>query len=129
MYGLSELKSRIIDALKHVYDPEIPINVWDLGLIYRLEVSDDGKVFVRLTLTSPTCPVAGQIISNIVQTIQSIPGVKDVDAELVFDPPWNLTMVTPEGRELLKQIYGRDIVEEYIKGQSSEEEGVKDASV
>ncbi len=124
---MSELKSRIIDALKQVYDPEIPINVWDLGLIYKLEVSGDGKVFVRLTLTSPTCPVAGQVISNIVQTIQLIPGVKDVDAELVFDPPWNLTMVTPEGRELLKQIYGRDIVEEYIKEQSSKEEGAKDA--
>ena len=124
---MSELKSRIIDALKQVYDPEIPINVWDLGLIYKLEVSGDGKVFVRLTLTSPTCPVAGQVISNIVQTIQLIPGVKDVDAELVFDPPWNLTMVTPEGRELLEQIYGRDIVEEYIKEQSSKEEGAKDA--
>lgn len=124
---MSELKSRIIDALKQVYDPEIPINVWDLGLIYKLEVSGDGKVFVRLTLTSPTCPVAGQVISNIVQTIQLIPGVKDVDAELVFDPPWNLTMVTPEGRELLKQIYGRDIVEEYIKEQSSKEEVAKDA--
>lgn len=128
MHVLSRLRDKIIEALKQVYDPEIPVNVWDLGLIYKLDVSDDGKVFVRLTLTSPTCPVAGQVISNIVQTIQSIPGVKDVDAELVFDPPWNLTMVKPEGRKLLKQIYGRDIVEEYIKEQTGEKEGVKDAS-
>jgi len=128
VHVLSRLRDKIIEALKQVYDPEIPVNVWDLGLIYKLDVSDDGKVFVRLTLTSPTCPVAGQVISNIVQTIQSIPGVKDVDAELVFDPPWNLTMVKPEGRKLLKQIYGRDIVEEYIKEQTGEKEGVKDAS-
>jgi len=117
---LKGLRNKIVEALKKVYDPEIPINVWDLGLIYELKVSDEGKVFIRLTLTSPTCPVAGQVIANIVQTVQAIPGVNDVDAELVFEPPWDLTRVTSEGREALKQIYGRDIVEEYSKGESSE---------
>ena len=124
MYVLKELKSKIVDALKQVYDPEIPVNVWDLGLIYKLKVSKDGKVFIRLTLTSPACPVAGQIITNIVQTVQAIPGVKNVDAELVFDPPWDLSKVTAEGREVLKQVYGHDIVEEYIKEQESEGRGL-----
>ena len=113
----NELRSKIIDALKNVYDPEISINVWDLGLIYELKVTSDGRVYLKMTLTTPSCPVAGQIITNVMEAVREVEGVKDVDAELVFDPPWDPTKITKEGREMYKQLYGRDIIEEYIKQQ------------
>ena len=112
---MNSLKDKIIEVLKQVYDPEIPVDVWDLGLIYDLKVVDDGKVYIKLTLTSPTCPIAGQVIFNVTQAIQALPEVKEVNAELVFNPPWDLSRVKPEGREILKKLYGYDVVKEYIK--------------
>ena len=83
-----EIKRTVIEeVLKKVIDPEIPISVWDLGLVYDLDVTDDGVVKIRMTLTSPACPVAGQILWQIVNMAKQIPGVKDVDLDLTFDPP------------------------------------------
>ncbi|MCD6324445.1 MAG: DUF59 domain-containing protein [Desulfurococcales archaeon] len=118
-----ELRQRIIEALKKVYDPEIPVSVWDLGLIYELKINEEGFVYIKMTLTSPGCPVAGQIITGVIEAVSSVQGVRDVDAELVFDPPWSPDMVTPEGREELKKIYGYDVVEEYLRKEGKTHAG------
>jgi FeS assembly SUF system protein len=83
------LKDRIIAALKRVYDPEMPVNIYDLGLIYGLDVDDDGKVAVRMTLTAPNCPVAGSLPASVEQAVRAVPGVREVKLELTFDPPWS----------------------------------------
>ena len=82
------MKDRIIAALKKVYDPEMPVNIYDLGLIYGLDVDDAGRVSVRMTLTAPNCPVAGSLPASVEQAIRGVPGVTEVKLELTFDPPW-----------------------------------------
>jgi FeS assembly SUF system protein len=82
-------KDRVIAALKTVYDPEMPINIYELGLIYGLDVTDEGHVDVRMTLTAPNCPVAGSLPGDVERAIKSVAGVSDVKVELVFDPPWS----------------------------------------
>lgn len=84
-----EIKEDIIGALRTVYDPEIPINIYELGLIYDLEVSPVGKATVRMTLTSPMCPVAGYLPLEVENKVQAIEGVTDVTIDLVWDPPWS----------------------------------------
>ena len=83
------LKEQVIGALKRVYDPEIPINIYDLCLIYDLTVDDAGSVAVRMTLTAPNCPVAGDMPGNVERAVRRVEGVKDVKVELTFDPPWS----------------------------------------
>ena len=83
------LKDRIIAALKRVYDPEMPVNIYDLGLIYGLDVDGTGRVSVRMTLTAPNCPVAGSLPASVEQAIRAVPGVTEVKVELTFDPPWS----------------------------------------
>lgn len=112
-----ELRKKIIEALRRVYDPEIPVNVWDLGLIYGIEITDDGVVKLTMTLTAPGCPVANMILYQAASAVASIEGVKDVDVELVYDPPWDPTKMTEEGRRRFKEIYGYDIVEEYLRAK------------
>jgi FeS assembly SUF system protein len=107
----SELREKIIEALKNVYDPEIPINIWDLGLVYDVRVDDEGSVYVLMTLTAPGCPLANTLTINVEDVIRGVDGVKDVTVELTFDPPWNPKKMTSEGRELFKKLYGYDIVE------------------
>ncbi len=117
--GDEELIRKIEDVLKDVYDPEIPVDVYNLGLIYKIMAKYENgrpKVAIVMTLTAVGCPVAGTIMAYINQAvIDSIPGIKedDVEIELTFDPPWNPDMVSEEGRQLLKEIYGYDVVEEW----------------
>ena len=88
--GDAELRERVIAALREVYDPEIPLNIYDLGLIYRLEIDSDHKALIDMTLTSPNCPVAGSLPGEIENAARSAEGVGDVVVELVWDPPWDM---------------------------------------
>ncbi len=92
-----ELRERIIDQIRTVYDPEIPVNIYELGLIYKLEV-DEGMVKVEMTLTSPACPVAESMPMEVNEKIQAMEGVKDVDLQLVWDPPWSKELMTDEAK-------------------------------
>ena len=83
-----ELHKQVVRSLRMVFDPEIPVNVYDLGLIYNLDVDEDNKVYVRITLTAPNCPEAERIPGNIQNAVRETEGVTDADVELVFDPPW-----------------------------------------
>ena len=84
----AELNDKIIRAIKTVYDPEIPVNIYELGLIYRIEVNNEKKVIIEMTLTSPNCPVAESLPKSVKENILKIDGIKDVDLKLVWDPPW-----------------------------------------
>lgn len=92
------LKEQIIDAMRTVYDPEIPVNIYELGLIYDLRVSKDGKVEVDMTLTSPACPVAGTLPIEVENKIAAVPGVSDVKLDLVWDPPYTMEMMSEAAR-------------------------------
>jgi FeS assembly SUF system protein len=92
------LYGKIEEVLRTVYDPEIPVNIMDLGLVYELKVSDDGKVKIVMTLTAPGCPVAGDIVAEVQQKAEAIEGVTDVYVHLTFDPPWNREMMSEEAR-------------------------------
>lgn len=83
-----ELHKLVVRSLRMVFDPEIPVNVYDLGLIYNLDIDEDNKVYVRITLTAPNCPEAERIPGNIQKAVAETEGVSSADVELVFDPPW-----------------------------------------
>jgi len=83
------LRDQIIAALRKVYDPEMPVNIYELGLIYGIDVSDAGAATVRMTLTAPNCPVAGTLPGEVERAVRSVPGVTDAKIELTFDPPWS----------------------------------------
>jgi FeS assembly SUF system protein len=89
-----DLESQVIEALRTVYDPEIPVNIYELGLIYNVEVDTDGTVQIRMTLTSPACPVAGTLPPEVEQRVEEIPDVTDCVVEVVWDPPWNPEMMS-----------------------------------
>jgi len=86
--AMAELKEQIIGALRGVFDPEIPVNIYDLGLIYDIDIGGDGDVQLQMTLTAPGCPVAQTFPATVEQAVRSVPGVKDAAVELVWDPPW-----------------------------------------
>ena len=86
---MTNLKEKIISEIKKIYDPEIPVNIYELGLIYKIEVEDEKKVLVEMTLTSPNCPVAESLPKSVKDNILKIDGVIDVDLKLVWDPPWS----------------------------------------
>ena len=86
---MSELKDKIIAEIKTCYDPEIPVNIYDLGLIYKIEILEGNKVKVDMTLTSPNCPVAHWLPESVKQSIMRVEGVTDVDLKLVWEPPWD----------------------------------------
>jgi len=90
------LETRIVEALKTVYDPEIPVNVYDLGLIYDVKVEDDNSVVVTMTLTAPNCPLADDILRDVKNSVQAVEDVKNVIINLVFQPPWSKSMMTEE---------------------------------
>ena len=98
---LERLTDDIIAALKTVYDPEIPVDVYELGLIYKVDVSDDRDVKVEMTLTAPGCPVAGQMPEWVADAVRTVEGVNDVDVDMVFDPPWDPSRMSDEARVAL----------------------------
>ena len=83
-----ELKEKIITEIKKIYDPEIPVNIYELGLIYKIEVNEENKVIIEMTLTSPNCPVAESLPNSVKENILKIEGIYEVDLKLVWDPPW-----------------------------------------
>ena len=86
---MADIKEKIISEIKKIYDPEIPVNIYELGLIYKIEVNEENKVIIEMTLTSPNCPVAESLPNSVKETILKIEEVKDVDLKLVWDPPWD----------------------------------------
>ncbi len=82
------LKEQVVAAMRKVFDPEMPVNIYELGLIYGVDVSAGGLVFIRMTLTAPNCPVAGTLPGDVERAVRAVPGVTDVKLELTFDPPW-----------------------------------------
>jgi len=93
-----QLQQAVIDALKEIYDPEIPVNIYDLGLIYGVEVDDESDVAVTMTLTTPHCPVAETMPGEVELRAASVPGVRDAEVNLVWDPPWGPDKMTDEAR-------------------------------
>ena len=84
-----KLKDKIINEVKKIYDPEIPVNIYDLGLIYNIEIKNDNEAHIEMTLTSPNCPVADSLPKQVKEYIMSVEGVSDVKLNLVWDPPWD----------------------------------------
>ena len=85
---MNDLKEKIIEEIKKIYDPEIPVNIFELGLIYKIEVIDNKNALIEMTLTSPNCPVAESLPNSVKENILKIDGVEDVELKLVWDPPW-----------------------------------------
>jgi FeS assembly SUF system protein len=83
------LKDQVVAAMRKVYDPEMPVNIYELGLIYGVDVNDQGQVAIRMTLTAPNCPVAGSLPADVERAVRAVPGVSGVTLELTFDPPWS----------------------------------------
>ena len=93
-----ELQQRVVEMLRTIYDPEIPVNIYDLGLIYGLEINAAGDVHVRMTLTAPNCPVAQSFPATVQEALLCVPGVSDVKVELVWEPPWNRDLMSEAAR-------------------------------
>ena len=92
------MEENIVRMLKTVYDPEIPVDIYSLGLIYAIDVDDDGNVKIDMTLTAPSCPASDFLMEDIRMKLESIDGVKNVDVQLVFEPEWNQDMMTEEAK-------------------------------
>jgi len=91
-------KDQVIEALRTVFDPEIPVNIYELGLIYKIDTTEEGVVNVDMTLTSPMCPVAGSLPGEVQSKIQAIEGVAEAKVELVWDPPWSMENMSEEAK-------------------------------
>ncbi|MFA4046605.1 DUF59 domain-containing protein [Prevotella sp. PCHR] len=94
----TRIEEKIVDVLKTVYDPEIPVNIYDLGLIYRIEVKEDSTVEVDMTFTAPTCPAADFILEDVRQKVDGLPEVTSATVNLVFEPEWDKSMMSEEAR-------------------------------
>lgn len=88
----------VVEACRTVFDPEIPVNIFDLGLVYTIEIDAESAVNVTMTLTAPGCPVAGEMPGWVADAVNAVPGVKQVDVEMTFDPPWGMDMMSDEAR-------------------------------
>ena len=93
-----DLEEKIIRALKEIYDPEIPVNIYEIGLIYKIQIDDDFLVHIVMTLTTPNCPVAESLPAEVRERVKALEGVKDVDLELTFEPPWDMEMLSDEAK-------------------------------
>jgi FeS assembly SUF system protein len=98
---LNRLTDEIIAALKTVYDPEIPSDIYELGLIYKIDIADDRAVKIEMTLTTPNCPSAQELPSNVENAVASVPGVGEVKVDIVWDPPWDPSRMSDEARSVL----------------------------
>ncbi len=94
----TEIESKIVDVLRTVFDPEIPVNIYDLGLIYRIELDDEGNLDIDMTFTAPSCPMADYILEDVRTKTEAIEGVITSNVHLVFEPEWNQSMMTEEAR-------------------------------
>ena len=93
-----KLESEIVEAIKKVYDPEIPVNIYELGLIYKIDIQEDGNVEITMTLTSPFCPVAGSLPKEVAARASEVDGVKKANVELVIEPAWSMDLMSDEGK-------------------------------
>ena len=93
-----EIKEKVIAEIKKIYDPEIPVNIYELGLIYDVTVDQENKVYVKMTLTTPNCPVAESLPNEVKNSVKEIKEVKNVDLNLVWDPPWDKSMMTESAK-------------------------------
>ena len=94
----SDLQAEVVNALKSIYDPEIPVDIYELGLIYDVEISEDGDALVTMTLTTPHCPVAELLPQEVELRVLGVPGIRDAEVKLVWDPPWDPTKMSDEAR-------------------------------
>ncbi len=94
--NILSIEAKILKVLKDIYDPEIPVNIYDLGLIYEVDVEDDGKTTVKMTLTSPNCPMADQLLQEVYDRVGEVDGVSEVIINLTFEPPWDKNMMSEE---------------------------------
>jgi len=93
-----EMKQSVVDVLKTVYDPEIPVDIYELGLIYEVDVKEDGTTYVKMTLTSPMCPVAETLPPEVEAKVAGVPGIAEVALDLVWEPPWSPSMMSEAAR-------------------------------
>jgi FeS assembly SUF system protein len=100
------IREEVINVLRTVYDPEIPVNIYDLGLIYEVKVDENNDVDVTMTFTSPACPTAGQILNEVNYRSSAVEGVNDVRIKVTWDPPWDKSMVSERARAELSQLFG-----------------------
>lgn len=94
--NLLQLETEIVNILRNIYDPEIPVNIFDLGLIYEVNVDDDNNVEIKMTMTAPNCPMADELLAEVTEKVKAIPGVKEFNLVLTFDPPWDKDMMSEE---------------------------------
>ena len=99
--ALSPLYENVVLALKQVYDPEIPVNIYDLGLIYELNISKKHRVYIKMTFTAPNCPMADEVIAEVKRSVEAVKDVEACDIELTFDPVWDQSMLSDEARVIL----------------------------
>ena len=95
---MNDLKEKIIEEIKKIYDPEIPVNIYELGLIYDIQVSDECDVKIKMTLTSPNCPVAETLPVDVEEKVKEIEDVRNVKVDITFDPPWDKNMMSEEAK-------------------------------
>lgn len=95
---IKELEDKIVVVLKNIYDPEIPVNIYELGLVYEIKVDQNGKAHVLMTLTTPNCPVAESLPAQVKEEISYLTGITEVDLEITFDPPWDQEMISEEAK-------------------------------
>ena len=95
---MSDIKSKVIEEIKKIFDPEIPVNIYELGLIYKIDVDNKNKVTVNMTLTTPNCPVAESLPKSVKDNIMKVGGVSEVDLKLVWDPPWDKSKMSEAAR-------------------------------
>ncbi len=94
----SQIEERIVEVLKTVYDPEIPVNIYDLGLIYKIDLNEEGELDLDMTFTAPSCPAADFIIEDVRTKVEAVAGVKSANVNMVFEPEWDKSMMTEEAR-------------------------------